>query len=339
VDTVGQVVTFDPQVSAPVRPRVIDANLQLDAIACRTPTDCVAVDAAGRALEGDPRGTEQWSVKSLAAAGSLAAVVCPTALMCVAVDAAGDVFTGAGGPLPPIPSALSRPAIVGNPTQGRTLTELHGRWSNAPTSYAYQWQRCDQRGRACSAIAGATDPTYMPGQDDVGHRLRVLEAAANIAGAGADWASSTTLIVRPAVAVSASGQLLSLSSPTRPTLGLTLQAGPREPALSAITIRFPGVLHLVGGSPELATLARGITVKVRGRTAAVSTHMTAHALTIVLRRPASKARITLGGGVIVASGKLLRLSAHHRLVGISLSIVALEAGGLRTRLPVSVPVR
>ena len=44
---------------------------------------------------------------------------------------------------------------------GQVLTAANGTWSNSPTGFVYQWQRCDAGGANCAAIGGATDPTYM----------------------------------------------------------------------------------------------------------------------------------------------------------------------------------
>ena len=58
-------------------------------------------------------------------------------------------------PPPPVPGALSPPSISGNASQGQTLTESHGSWSNSPTGYSYQWEDCDSKGNNCSPMAGA----------------------------------------------------------------------------------------------------------------------------------------------------------------------------------------
>ena len=67
------------------------------------------------------------------------------------------------------PAPLSWPGISGTGhSVGDTLTPNNattGTWANAPTSYAYQWVRCDPVGEltSCSNIAGATglDPDAL----------------------------------------------------------------------------------------------------------------------------------------------------------------------------------
>jgi len=53
-------------------------------------------------------------------------------------------------PPPPSPPAnTTPPAVSGSAQSGQALTASPGSWSGSPTSYAYQWQRCDSAGAAC----------------------------------------------------------------------------------------------------------------------------------------------------------------------------------------------
>ena len=60
------------------------------------------------------------------------------------------------------PNSTVAPSISGTPREGQTLTAGVGSWTGDPTSYAYQWLRCDALGTACSAISvrweGRTSP-------------------------------------------------------------------------------------------------------------------------------------------------------------------------------------
>ncbi len=101
-------------------------------------------------------------------------------------------------PLPP--SNTVPPSLSGNTTQGQTLTETHGTWTNSPTSFTYQWERCDSSGRTCSAIAGASAPTYALTGADLGHTIRVQETARNTHRSQRPAISAPTGVVQAATA-------------------------------------------------------------------------------------------------------------------------------------------
>ena len=61
-----------------------------------------------------------------------------------------------------------------------------GAWTNSATSYAYQWQRCDDTGANCVDIAGATSSQYTPVADDVGYEIRSEVLASNAVGPASD---------------------------------------------------------------------------------------------------------------------------------------------------------
>jgi hypothetical protein len=96
-------------------------------------------------------------------------------------------------PLPPLNTA--NPTITGTLAQGQTLTEQHGTWTNAPTSYSYQWQRCDPTGANCIAISGAAGQTFALTAADAGYTLRVQETAANAGGSSAPATSDATGVI------------------------------------------------------------------------------------------------------------------------------------------------
>jgi RHS repeat-associated protein len=124
-----------------------------------------------------------------------------------------ETAVNAGGSSDPAPSAVtativgavpvaeSRPTIFGEPEQGETLTEQNAIWTNEPSAYSYQWERCDAVGGSCVAIAGATASAYLLTGADVGRRLVVVETAENAAGAGGPAVSEPTEEIEPAVPV------------------------------------------------------------------------------------------------------------------------------------------
>ncbi len=83
------------------------------------------------------------------------------------------------------------PTIGGSPQQGQSVTASTGSWTNAPTSYAYQWLRCEGYGEAggeeelgqeCEPIEGASGASYTPQAADARRSLRVTVKASDAAG-------------------------------------------------------------------------------------------------------------------------------------------------------------
>jgi hypothetical protein len=114
------------------------------------------------------------------------------------------------------PSNTSLPSISGSARDGSLLTASHGSWTGSPTSYAYQWLRCDAEGGNCGSIAGATSDKYTVQTADVGHRLRVQVTATNKDGSG-------VAVSRPTGVVQPTGTAPKNTSP--PTISGTPQEG------------------------------------------------------------------------------------------------------------------
>lgn len=114
-------------------------------------------------------------------------------------DAGGASATATSGAtkavLPQPPASTAAPSISGTLTVGQTLTEHHGRWSNNPTSYAYQWRVCDATGTSCRAISGAAARTYVVTASEIGKTIRVQETAANAGGPGAAAVSPPSSVI------------------------------------------------------------------------------------------------------------------------------------------------
>ncbi|MDX6441456.1 MAG: hypothetical protein QOE43_1185 [Gaiellaceae bacterium] len=97
----------------------------------------------------------------------------------LALVAVGILATAAAAAAPQNTSA---PSISGTPKVGSTQTADNGTWSNTPTSFDYQWQRCASDGTACGDITAGTSKTYTAASGDVGHTLRVVVTATNADG-------------------------------------------------------------------------------------------------------------------------------------------------------------
>jgi hypothetical protein len=81
-----------------------------------------------------------------------------------------------------VPAQTKPPRISGRARVGKKLSGSHGSWAYSPTTYRYQWQRCNARGGGCSNIHSASHPTYKLVKRDGGHRLRLHITATNAAG-------------------------------------------------------------------------------------------------------------------------------------------------------------
>jgi hypothetical protein len=112
---------------------------------------------------------------------------------------------------PPPPSApvnSSPPSISGTPQAGLTLSASTGTWSGSPTSYGYQWKRCDSAGANCASISGATGSSYLLASGDVGATMRVVASATNVGGTTSATSAQTAAV---AAAPTWSGVTLSSS--------------------------------------------------------------------------------------------------------------------------------
>ena len=98
------------------------------------------------------------------------------------------------------PANTAAPAITGTTVAGQTLGASNGSWSGSPTSFAYQWQRCDATGAACANL-GAANQSYVVQPADIGQTLRVVVTASNAAGS----ASATSAPTAPVQASTAPG--------------------------------------------------------------------------------------------------------------------------------------
>ena len=107
---------------------------------------------------------------------------------------------------PALPALSAAPTPTGTTTQGQTLTATAGTWANAPTSFAYGWERCNAAGGACASIAGANASSYTLTGDDAGATLRSLVTATNITGATTVASNPTAVIIpQPPAATGAPG--------------------------------------------------------------------------------------------------------------------------------------
>ena len=107
--------------------------------------------------------------------------------------------------LPAVPTFGEAPTIAGPATEGQTLTAGHGYWTNNPTSYSDEWQRCNSGGTNSQPISGATAQSYPVTAADVGTTIRVQETASNSEGASTPAFSEPTGVIQAVPAGGSSG--------------------------------------------------------------------------------------------------------------------------------------
>ncbi len=125
----------------------------------------------------------------------------------------------------PSPANTAPPVIAGTAAQGQELSLSNGAWANSPSSFAYQWLRCNGAGSSCSAISGASGNKYVPASADGGHTLRATVTASNAGGATAATSEQTAVVASLQVSVAA------------PILGQTTNLAPVS---GTILVRLPG---------------------------------------------------------------------------------------------------
>jgi hypothetical protein len=103
-----------------------------------------------------------------------------TVIAAALVAAVGAV--GATAAREDAPQTKSPPTIEGTLQAGKTVNAGNGVWSNDPTSFTYQWQRCNSSGTGCADVKDATSKSYDLTGDDVDHTVVVLVTAANSDG-------------------------------------------------------------------------------------------------------------------------------------------------------------
>jgi hypothetical protein len=132
---------------------------------------------------GDVGHTLRVAVRAGNAAGSRSAT-----------SPASAVVTASSSPPPLAPTNSSPPTISGMAVEGSVLSAGKGTWTGSPTSYAYQWERCEAAGEGCAGIAGATGNTYKLTASDVDHTVRVVVVASNAAGETSSMSVQTATV-------------------------------------------------------------------------------------------------------------------------------------------------
>jgi GH25 family lysozyme M1 (1,4-beta-N-acetylmuramidase) len=154
-------------------------------------------DAAGAGCVALPGATlETYKPTSADVGHALAVTVTATtsAGTATASSRATLAVRAGGAPGTTPPAVISPPAVTGTPQVGQILTGAVGTWSGSPTSFAYEWRRCDAAGAGCTTIVGQTTSSYTLTPDDIGATLSLIVTATGKGGSQATVAPTTPAI-------------------------------------------------------------------------------------------------------------------------------------------------
>lgn len=140
----------------------------------------------------------------------------------------------------PAPVNTTLPTLSGTAVSGQTITTTNGTWNNSPSSYSYQWQRCDSSGANCAAIAGATSASYVLTSADVTSTVRSSVTATNAGGSATATSAATSVVSSPATGTAPktttfTGSLGSGKSGTSKSFSATAGAGAGSGSVSFAT--------------------------------------------------------------------------------------------------------
>jgi hypothetical protein len=141
-----------------------------------------------------------------------------------------DAVVGAAPPT--APTLTAPPVITGTTVQGDTLSTTNGTWTGSPT-FTYQWEDCTTAPAAtvrfahvvpdCTAISGATNPTYALAASDVGKYITVIVTATTSPTTSADGvAKGVGPVTAPATGTTTTGTTTTTPTLAAPSGGATV---------------------------------------------------------------------------------------------------------------------
>jgi GH25 family lysozyme M1 (1,4-beta-N-acetylmuramidase) len=162
------------------------------------------------------------------------------------------------------PAALSQPQVSGLAQAGQSLAAQVGTWTGAPTTFTYQWRRCNTTGGACAVISGATASTYTITPGDIGSTISVLVTATGKGGSTAVTTGTTAQVAAAPLPAQVTGSLTAqpgaagavVTSDGRATV--TWQPGAVPFGLTAVLSPFTGTLSIPGTEVALGVAKLGI---------------------------------------------------------------------------------
>lgn len=220
-----------------------------------------------------------------------------------------------------VPVNTIPPGISGTTTEGQELTAVSGAWEGSPTSYTYQWERCEASGTlTCQAISGATGQSYTLTAADVGSTIRVQETGVNGEGAGGPAVSDPTRVVSATSGGSGGGGTGGGTGGgnTGPATSTGASAG-----TSTGTTSLPGSLAIISSAQISSLLGQQLTPS--GKAAKISSLLKSGGLTISLT--ALEAGVAVIDWYEVPAGAKLAKHAAAKPVLVASGEVSFPAAG------------
>jgi hypothetical protein len=199
--------------------------------------------------------------------------------------------------------------------EGEIVRAQPGTWSGArPFTFAFQWQRCDPAGAACSPIPGIAGAEYQLTAADIDATIRVLVTATNAAGSSSAMSARTGAVVPlpprgvdpPAIIGTARD-----GSTLHAERGSWVSSRPLALTYQWLRCRSAGGTCTPVAGATAATFALGrpdigmtVTVVVTAANAGGQASVTATPVSIRARQPDSTRRPTVGGRAL--TGAILR---------------------------------
>lgn len=226
-------------------------------------------------------------------------------------------------PPPPLPQAVPVNTVVPTisdttPQEGQTISVVVGSWTNAPTSYTYQWRRCDGAGANCVAIPSATAAAYTCSDEDVDSTLRCSVTAHNAIGPSAPAQTAATTAVSalaPSVPVLVATPVISGSPMQGNTLAVSSGSWTNSPT------SFTRQWKRCNASPVTSSINNGDTI-ISGQTWTVTTDVPCSVVEFYADG------IKLGEDTSSPFTQVVTLADGARNLGIAITPV----GGVRTEL-------
>jgi hypothetical protein len=85
-------------------------------------------------------------------------------------------------PIAPVPT--SAPQVTGESLEGYPMSTSNGGWENEASSFAYQWQSCDDSGTNCIDVPAGNSQSIVLSASDLGRRMRAVVTATGVGGSG-----------------------------------------------------------------------------------------------------------------------------------------------------------